>query len=115
MSVINVKVVHIRPKYQNLKEWIQDPNNVYIGRGRVIFIDNARYPAQDSIWCNPFKIGTNGNREEVLNKYNAYIRRKITSESLNLDTLRGKQLGCWCKPEPCHGDILLELLNEIHE
>lgn len=34
MSVVNVKVGNIRPKYSNLREWMEDPTNVYIGRGR---------------------------------------------------------------------------------
>ena len=26
--------------------------------------------------------------------------------------LRSKVLGCWCKPGPCHGDILARIANE---
>lgn len=30
----------------------------------------------------------------------------------NLDSLRGKNLACWCRPSaPCHADVLLELAN----
>ena len=25
--------------------------------------------------------------------------------------MKGKNLGCWCNPEPCHGDVLLELID----
>jgi hypothetical protein len=46
MSVVNCKVQYIRPKYNNLKEWMNDPNNIYIGRGGVVFIDKKRFPAQ---------------------------------------------------------------------
>ena len=42
MSVCNVKVNNIRPKYNNLKEWMDDPNNIYIGRGKIVFINNER-------------------------------------------------------------------------
>lgn len=28
-----------------------------------------------------------------------------------LETLRGKTLGCWCSPEACHGDVLAGLLE----
>src|SRR5215831_6014372 len=28
-----------------------------------------------------------------------------------LPELRGKDLACWCSPEPCHGEVLLELAN----
>ena len=91
---------------------MQDSNNVYIGRRGIVFIESVRYPPNDSVWCNPFKIGKDGTREEVLSKYEQYIIMKINSGILNLDILRGKTLGCWCKPEACHGDILIRLLEE---
>jgi Domain of unknown function (DUF4326) len=28
-----------------------------------------------------------------------------------LPGLRGKRLGCWCKPLPCHADILAEFAD----
>ena len=55
-TVVNVKVENIRPEYQNLKEWMNDENNVYIGRGGIVFIDGERFPKQNSEWANPFKI-----------------------------------------------------------
>ena len=50
-----------------------------------------------------------------LKKYKKYIYSKIESGELDIfefDNLVNKNLGCWCKPDPCHGDILLELLEE---
>lgn len=29
----------------------------------------------------------------------------------NLEQLRGKRLGCFCKPAPCHGDVLIRMLE----
>jgi hypothetical protein len=29
----------------------------------------------------------------------------------DIHELRGKDLVCWCKPDPCHGDLLLRLAN----
>lgn len=110
MSVCNVRVKHIRPKYDNLKEWCEDPNNYYIGRRGIVFVDGKRYPPQDSLFANPYKAGRDGTLEEVLAKYRVYIVDKINN-GLNIEVLRGKNLGCWCSPNPCHGDILLELLN----
>ena len=43
MSVVNVKVNCIRPKYNNLEEWMTDPNNVYIGRKGIVFINSERF------------------------------------------------------------------------
>lgn len=70
--------------------------DVYIGRG--------------SKWGNPFKIGIDGDRDEVLNKYQQWIVKQL--ELINsLHELRGKTLGCYCKPKNCHGDILVALVN----
>jgi hypothetical protein len=33
----------------------------------------------------------------------------------DIDELRGKVLGCFCKPHPCHGDVLVELLGQREE
>lgn len=79
-----MKVVHCK----------REPYDVYIGR--------------PSKWGNPFRIGVDGSREEVLQKYREWARH----QSLPLHELRGKTLGCWCHPKPCHGDILMELANE---
>ena len=112
-TVVNVKVKDIKPKYKNLKEWCEDKNNVYIGRKGIVFIDGQRYPKSDSIWANPFKISGNETRETVIAKYKEYIIKKIKDEKLEdeLKKLAGKTLGCWCKPEKCHGDILIELIQ----
>jgi hypothetical protein len=115
MSVKNVKVANIRPKYNNLKEWIDDKeNNIYIGRAGIVFIDNERFPKQASIFCNPYKVGKDGTREEVIDKYKIYIIRKIensTELKTQLISMKGKNLGCWCCPELCHGDVLLKLIE----
>lgn len=70
------------------------------------------YIGRPGKWGNPFEIGKDGTREEVIEKYRAYILSKpILLESL--PELDGKVLGCWCKPRPCHGDVLAELLAGI--
>lgn len=114
MSVVNCKVKYIRPKYNNLKEWIEDENNVYIGRAGVVFIDKQRFPKYASPFCNPFRIRKDGSRDEVIQQYKKYIVERIENEpefKAMLLLLRGKNLGCWCSPEICHGDILLEIIN----
>ena len=79
-----MKVVHCK----------KEPYDVYIGR--------------PSKWGNPFEIGKDGDRMEVLRKY----RMWISTQQLPFEELKGKVLGCWCAPLPCHGDILMELANE---
>ena len=119
---VNVKVKFIRPTYGDLREWMEDPNNVYIGRSGVILLPDhetgkkSRFPKKNSIWANPFKISSKATRETVIKQYREYISHKIASDpkmKLELEKLKGKTLGCWCAPEPCHGDILLELLEKV--
>ena len=99
-KIVNVKVQHIRPKYTNLKDWMEDENNIYIGRSGIVFIDGKRFPKKPSIWANPFKVENNRN-ETVLSPYEKYIRNKIENEYgvEELLKLKGKTLGCWCKPK----------------
>ena len=69
------------------------------------------YIGRPSKWGNPFRIGVHGNREQVLEKYQAWLLRQ--PELLqHLEELRGKRLGCFCKPQDCHGDVLVALLEE---
>ena len=74
----------------------RDSYDIYIGRG--------------SKWGNPFRIGIDGTREDVIKQYRNWIQTQ--PHLLNsLEELRGKTLGCFCSPQACHGDILVELLN----
>lgn len=90
-------------------------SNVYIGRKGIVFVDGQRFPPHNSPFANPFKVGKDGTREEVLEKFRAYMKARLQAEpdlKQQLQQLKGKQLGCWCHPERCHGDILLELIED---
>ena len=63
-----------------------------------------------SKWGNPFHVGKDGTREEVIAKYRDYIQTRPDLLAA-LPELRGKTLGGWCKPLACHGDVLVELLE----
>ncbi len=71
--------------------------DVYIGRG--------------SKWGNPFIVNIHGSRALVIKKYRTYI---LGNEGLlkDLHELKGKRLGCFCKPLPCHGDVLVQLIED---
>lgn len=74
----------------------KEPYDVYIGRG--------------SKWGNPFKIGVDGNREDVIKKYIDYLlNNKELLESIG--ELKGQRLGCYCQPKMCHGHVLWLLAN----
>ncbi len=89
--------------------------DVYIGR-----------PAAGQPWGygNPFEIGRDGRRAEVIWKHGQWLRTgetfgcaAATEERRqwvldHLADLKGKVLACWCRPLACHGDTLLDLLKE---
>jgi hypothetical protein len=52
------------------------------------------------------------NREEALAKYAEYILDRPDLIALAKSVLRGKVLGCWCKPLACHGDVLMKIVYE---
>ena len=69
------------------------------------------YIGRPSKWGNPFQIGKDGDREEVIEKYKRYLWESIKQGKIKKEDvaeLKGKVLGCWCAPKPCHGDILIK-------
>eukprot|EP00162_Nutomonas_longa_P006332 comp16902_c0_seq1/m.27647 comp16902_c0_seq1/g.27647 ORF comp16902_c0_seq1/g.27647 comp16902_c0_seq1/m.27647 type:complete len:143 (+) comp16902_c0_seq1:111-539(+) len=115
-KVVNVRVGHIRPKYANLAEWMLDSaKNEYIGRKGVVFVNGSRFPKVDSVFANPFKISPKTPRSSVIADFREYIETRLQSDpqlKKQLLLLRGKNLGCWCAPDKCHGDVLLELIEK---
>lgn len=77
-----------------------EPYDVYIGRGH------------GTKWGNPFVLGKDGTRKEVIDKYREWISTQ--KDLLNdLKELKGEKLGCWCSPKLCHGHVLAELADKI--
>ena len=72
------------------------------------------YIGRPSKWGNPFQIGVDGDRHEVIFKYEEWLRGQ--SELLTaLKELSGKTLGCWCSPSSCHGDVLVKFVKEVND
>lgn len=69
------------------------------------------YIGRPSKWGNPFVIGRDGSRADVIAKYRAWIVAQPALMNA-LDELRGRDLICWCAPLACHGDLLVELANK---
>jgi hypothetical protein len=76
----------------------KDKYDVYIGR--------------PGPWGNPFEIGKDGDREEVVQKYAEWLLAQPELVEKAKQELRGKVLGCWCAPKLCHGNILSQIANE---
>jgi hypothetical protein len=81
---------------------------------------NAMAVDRSTKYGNPFKIGPDGDRDEVITKHREWLNgagpdvvekwdRRVVLE--RLAALRGQDLACYCAPEPCHADYLLELAN----
>ena len=134
MSVVNVhKKNLVDDGYDDLIDWLKAENHIYIGRDMSFYVPGAI----GSIWKNPFRVTNNEKPnikikkskmpntilskgklrsskkytlDESLREYRKYI---ISNASLmsQLHTLKGRVLGCWCKPNKCHGDVLLDLIN----
>lgn len=82
-----------------------EPYQVYIGR--------------PSRWGNPYthKAGTGApwpvdDRETAIRLYEEWLRSQPELMAAVKKELKGKTLGCWCKPLDCHGDVLLRIANE---
>jgi hypothetical protein len=70
------------------------------------------------LWGNPFRPwreeGRRPTAEELVASHARYRAHVLASPALmaRLPELRGKVLACACPPDaPCHGDVLLELLE----
>lgn len=83
-----------------------DPFDEYIGRAM------PRQGLKGSPFGNPYRIGKDGDGPTVLRKYQDHIlsRPELIAR---LPALKGKILACWCKPGPCHGDVLIRLIKEF--
>lgn len=91
----NTVVVTLRGAHDNLIRWA-DSAGLY-----------ARVDRK-TVWGNPFEMPADGDRDTVIANYAAHYLPNKPSLLAKVDTLRGKALGCWCAPDPCHADVLRE-------
>ncbi len=90
------------------------PDAVYIGRAV------PRKGLRASPLSNPYRIGIDGDRDEVIEKYREMAAYRLQAQgglAVCLVLARDKPLACWCRHEretepACHGDVLLELLEQ---
>lgn len=97
-----------RTRVVNIKDdpsLIDHPDFIYIGRY------NSHYGLLESKWASHYIIGRDGSRDEVILKYLINMPPELLAD---LEELRGKILGCWCKPLSCHGDVLVKILGGRH-
>ena len=97
------------PKVWNMRDTDRPENSVYVGRGQ--------HPMMK--WGNPFHIGKDGTRQEVVKKFEEYLLQSSLINDIN--ELQDHDLVCWCAPKGgieihdeliCHAQVLLRLANE---
>jgi len=79
--------------------------DVYIGRaGR----------GEDGYFGNPFRLKAEESRGATIERYREWFERRIEEDAefrRRVLELKGKRLGCFCKPHACHGDVIVEWLE----
>ncbi len=73
--------------------------------------EDAVYIGRPSIFGNPYIVGIDGSRTEVIEKYRRYLALNNSLREEVIKQLKGKDLVCWCSPKQCHGDVLIEIAN----
>ena len=89
----------MNPKVKPYVVHKNEPHDVYVGR--------------PSMWGNPFKIGKDGSRSDVIRKYVMWLRDRPELLA-RVPELSNKVLGCHCAPNRCHGEVLSLLANGIY-
>lgn len=69
------------------------------------------YVGRPSEFGNPFKIGPDGDREDVCRKFEEWAREDAAYLTAIKAKLRGKVLGCFCAPLKCHAETLAQIAN----
>lgn len=81
--------------------------DVYIGRAGK---------GQDGYFGNPIRLAAGRTRGATLDEYKKYFEDRLNTNpefKKRIHELKGKVLGCFCKPYLCHGDIIANYLNSL--
>lgn len=83
-----------------------DEYDVYCGRAGN---------GESGYFGNPFRTYPGDKRENSIAKFNEYFLKRVEGDwkfKEEVLKLKGKRLGCFCKPKPCHVDIIAEWINK---
>ncbi|MEY7971016.1 DUF4326 domain-containing protein [Saccharomonospora xinjiangensis] len=99
-------VVNVRKSgpHKRLVPWLVEHDLItYVGHG------SNRHSWPESDFANPFVKEAGKDRRAMVRHYREYLREQPELlRRLRGGELNGRALGCWCTPEPCHADVLLE-------
>ena len=107
-TVVNCRKVELlKHGYTDFKDWAANPSHLYIARDMSFYVRGAT----GSKWRNPYSLKKYG-LQESLKLYEEHIRGDPTLWDALDELANLTELGCWCKPNMCHGDVLLRLMTE---
>jgi hypothetical protein len=75
------------------------------------------YIGRPSPLGNPFPLDDptdDDARRNVIEQYAEWFAGRVDDPAFRaeVEKVRGKDLGCWCAPRPCHGDVILSWLEQ---
>ena len=106
-TCVSLKKASLSPRgFKSFQAWSCQPGHLYIGRDMTNYIQGA----EGSKWQNIFAVKKYG-LDRCLELYEERVRNSPELLGLIVE-LEGMELGCWCKPGPCHGDVLVKIFNE---
>jgi hypothetical protein len=80
------------------------------------------YIGRPSPLGNPYQIGQQGSRAEVIEQYEQWLKNELRGGGMvrkELERLariaaeHPLELECWCKPLACHGDVLKRVIEQM--
>ena len=103
-------VVNVRKSgpHKHLVPWLVD-------RALITYIGHKgnRHSWPESDFANPFVNEAKLDRDAMVRHYREYLEgRPDLLRRLRDGELDGRALGCWCAPQPCHGDVLLDYIRD---
>lgn len=91
----------------------REPFDVYIGRPSV-YGNTYTHKVLETTCAEQYKPTV----ADAIDAYEYDLRVALESDpefmrNEFLGPIAGKTLGCWCAPNPCHGDVLVKLCREV--
>lgn len=87
--------------------------NIKRGEEFDVYIGRAGH-GLDGTFGNPIRLQEGESRGSTIQLFKAYFLERIEKDTefrRRVLELKGKRLGCFCVPKPCHGQVLVEWLE----
>ncbi len=89
--------------------------NIKLGHRYDVYIGRAG-KGEDGYFGNPFRREPGQSHGATLENFRVWFHKRVETDPVyrhRIHALKGKTLGCFCKPHPCHGDIIAQYLNAL--